>query len=590
MADLPESVITALAGPVAEALPVIVSRIPPGPAADLGRTAVPAQDRPRSRRVGYGVRARPARHPGLPPDPPVIEALGEAGPLLAERLLGALELTIGELGLAGAAGVPLGEPPTGRFASVAFVHNGGESQAEAATALLEQFHPGALDLAASLTRRLTGHELVAPLLAVASDVTGEMPIAAAHGTGYLALAVATASAVIGDSQLPLTDSPAAAVVGVALGVALLLLREAPMPAGYAAALLEQTRAEYLLPVRGGVLASVSGHRFALAEGQVPDTADFSGNGLVAVVPGGAVIRTGVGEGSVGARLSVLADEPPVEETGWDEIVEVSWRADAGQARLNPQFSDLDVPATTPPWPGDYRLRVHATGRDDAGDDERYELLVWQAPEAPEIVHKRTDQLGYRLRGERAPARRERPERAYHWVEDSSLSIAATVTVVSGASVPDVLTAFGADPARPESLTDLDGQQPDTEWVAVLDVADAVLAVEYNGFRGSDEDVLRRLSASGRAASMYWNVNALSRLSFAQDGEVLAAFEPGIEPSDEAQAVPAVAAALRGLDFDDYRDKTGKGLVAVQRFTGRGITAQDLERIEAADIAFRIASG
>jgi hypothetical protein len=42
-----------------------------------------------------------------------------------------------------------------------------------------------------------------------------------------------------------------------------------------------------------------------------------------------------------------------------------------------------------------------------------------------------------------------------------------------------------------------------------------------------------------------------------------------------------------LDFDDYRDKTGKGLVAVQCFTGRGITAQDLDRIEAADIAFRI---
>jgi hypothetical protein len=270
----------------------------------------------------------------------VIEALGEAGPLLAERLLGALELTIGELGLTGAAGVPLGEPPTGRFASFAFVHNGGESQAEAATALLKQFHPGALDLATSLTRRLAGHELVAPLLAVAPDVTGEMPIAAAHGTGYLALAVATASAVIGESQLPLTDSPAAAVVGVALGVALLLL------------------------------ASVSGHRFALAEGQVPDTADFSGNGLVAVVPGGVVIRTGVGEGSVAARLNVPADEPPLEETGWDEIVEVSWRAAAGQARLNPQFSDLDVLATTPPWPGDYRLRVHATGRDGAGCPSR----------------------------------------------------------------------------------------------------------------------------------------------------------------------------------------------------------------------------
>jgi hypothetical protein len=32
----------------------------------------------------------------------------------------------------------------------------------------------------------------------------------------------------------------------------------------------------------------------------------------------------------------------------------------------------------------------------------------------------------------------------------------------------------------------------------------------------------------------------------------------------------------------------KGLVAVQRFTGYGLTEQDLDRIEAAGIAFRIA--
>jgi hypothetical protein len=31
----------------------------------------------------------------------------------------------------------------------------------------------------------------------------------------------------------------------------------------------------------------------------------------------------------------------------------------------------------------------------------------------------------------------------------------------------------------------------------------------------------------------------------------------------------------------------KGLVAVQRLTGRGFTAQDLDQIEAANITFRI---
>jgi hypothetical protein len=112
----------------------------------------------------------------------------------------------------------------------------------------------------------------------------------------------------------------------------------------------------------------------------------------------------------------------------------------------------------------------------------------------------------------------------------------------------------------------------------------VVAVEYNGFQASFGPVLSRASARDRAASMFWNVNAVTRLSFAEGGRVLATFEP---PSD-VDAGPEVAAALAGLDFADYRhSKIGKGLVAVQRFTGRGITAEDLARIEAADVAFRI---
>ena len=43
-----------------------------------------------------------------------------------------------------------------------------------------------------------------------------------------------------------------------------------------------------------------------------------------------------------------------------------------------------------------------------------------------------------------------------------------------------------------------------------------------------------------------------------------------------------------LDFaDHHRGKRLMGLVALQRFTGHGITADYLARIEAADIGFRI---
>jgi hypothetical protein len=38
---------------------------------------------------------------------------------------------------------------------------------------------------------------------------------------------------------------------------------------------------------------------------------------------------------------------------------------------------------------------------------------------------------------------------------------------------------------------------------------------------------------------------------------------------------------------DHRDKEEKGLVAVERFAGRGITQGDLDRIEGANVAYRI---
>ena len=166
-------------------------------------------------------------------------------------------------------------------------------------------------------------------------------------------------------------------------------------------------------------------------------------------------------------------------------------------------------------------------------------------------------------------------------------MAATVTVVTGSTAEDVLRAFGADPDQPQSLRrisdDVTARSWVDPWVAVLETGTAVLAVEYNGFQGADVAILRRASAKGRAGSMFWNVNAMTRLSFAEGGHVLASFEP----PEDINAGPAVGAALDGLDFDDYREKEGKGLVAVQRFTGRGITAQDLDQIEAADIAFWI---
>jgi hypothetical protein len=195
-------------------------------------------------------------------------------------------------------------------------------------------------------------------------------------------------------------------------------------------------------------------------------------------------------------------------------------------------------------------------------------------------------------GEPEPALPDRPERAYRWVDDTALSIAATVTVVTGSTTDAVLRAFGADPTRPESLRAIDEAVTETmsldPWVAVLDAGTAVVAVEYNGWQGTDESILRRASAGGRAASMHWSSgNGATRRSFAEGGRLLASFE-WLHELEDADIEPSVAAALQGLHSDDSRHWVGTGMVAVERFTGYGMTAADLERIEAADIAFRIA--
>ena len=606
MTDAPDAV-AALAVPVAEAMPVIAARIPAGPAADLGRMGAAADPRmARSARV----QLRPMRshRAARSVESPVLAALGELSPLVVQRLLGAIELTVAELDLASAWEPPsyLSEPLTGHFAFASALPRQ-QSDAEFAVGILEQLRPGVADLALLLTRQLADHRRIAALLAgplAAAVGADEASIAAAHGAAYLALAVATAGAVAGALPVPplpgmdRAGSAASAVVGMAVGVAALLLRETPMPAGYAAALLEKARAQYLLPVRGSTLITVSDHRFALAEDEFPEAADFSANGLVAVVPGGAVIRTGRAEGDVTVELTVLAEEPPLEEAGWDEVVEVSWRAAVGQATVigPPELAESSHGGMgwgAPPWPGDYRLRVHAVGRDDPDDDERYELTIWQAPAAPEIVYKRTDRLGHRLRGEPEPDRPDRPERAYRWVDDTMLSMGATVTVVTGSTADAVLRAFGADPTRPESLRAIDEEVTETmsldPWVAVLDAGTAVVAVEYNGWQGTDESILCRASAGGRAASMYWSSgNGATRRSFAEGGRLLASFEY-LHELEDADIEPSVAAALAGLDFDGSGHWVGTGMVAVERFTGYGMTAADLERIEAADVAFRIAA-
>jgi hypothetical protein len=126
------------------------------------------------------------------------------------------------------------------------------------------------------------------------------------------------------------------------------------------------------------------------------------NGLIISMSTGALLATGINIGLVTVRIQVLGESPSILDIGpWDDVVETSFTAPTGQARVAVTMDDVpdDLPLLTPAGPGTYRVRVHASGRDTDPDGvaeepfETYLIIVWPAPAAPELIHKATDGVG-----------------------------------------------------------------------------------------------------------------------------------------------------------------------------------------------------
>ncbi|MFI9767091.1 DUF6461 domain-containing protein [Streptomyces sp. NPDC052415] len=95
-------------------------------------------------------------------------------------------------------------------------------------------------------------------------------------------------------------------------------------------------------------------------------------------------------------------------------------------------------------------------------------------------------------------------------------------------------------------------------------------MENNGYQGSREEVLRPLSQLGRAASAFWNVNARSQLSLAEEGLVLSSFDMLFPDDIHGTRPDAWQPLLQGLSFGT--SDWGAGLVALQRATGARLDA------------------
>jgi hypothetical protein len=88
-------------------------------------------------------------------------------------------------------------------------------------------------------------------------------------------------------------------------------------------------------------------------------------------------------------------------------------------------------------------------------------------------------------------------------------------------------------------------------------------IEPFGWAGATPDVLARLSADGgRAVNVYWNVNALMHVGWADDGRNVASFDPllddrldGREPEEN------------DLPFGDPERALRAALVLAERLTG-----------------------
>src|SRR5437868_2228492 len=148
------------------------------------------------------------------------------------------------------------------------------------------------------------------------------------------------------------------------------------------------------------------------EGDIPDHLEREDSahplGTINVADGAALLMIATHYGTVPFVVQVAQSEPAPELDAYEDIVEISFSAQAGKISLH-EWGDEAIQELPPlpAGPGWYRLRHHVYGlyeghaeyrEDDAPD--RYLLQIWPADEsAPSIVkstssrHRRWTQAG-----------------------------------------------------------------------------------------------------------------------------------------------------------------------------------------------------
>ena len=159
--------------------------------------------------------------------------------------------------------------------------------------------------------------------------------------------------------------------------------------------------------------------------------------------------------------------------------------------------------------------------------------------------------------------------AYAWLDadDPRLS-ALSLTLVRGAADPAVERMNPIRPLGPaltlgeagdRMLTVFDGSR----LAVQVDELDGWTAlIEPFGWAGTDGDVLARLSEGGRAVNVAWNVNSVMHAGWADDGRIVASFDPLLDDR-VADRTPVEAA----LPFGDPDGAQRAAFVLMERLTG-----------------------
>ncbi|MGH3280904.1 MAG: DUF6461 domain-containing protein [Trebonia sp.] len=164
--------------------------------------------------------------------------------------------------------------------------------------------------------------------------------------------------------------------------------------------------------------------------------------------------------------------------------------------------------------------------------------------------------------------------SFEWIYRSILGEAGCVTLIEAGDPAAVVRAFGGrmEEARrlsAEEIGEVFGGEPS---VAVRRQGDWVIAIEDNGWQGSRTEVLRRVCEETRAVSAFWNVNAVTRFSYAADGRLLTGFDALTPEWRDGDDPDCLEETRDGLPWQDDR-RVALVLALAARVTGQQVSPE-----------------